>query len=87
MDIDAFLADLEQVLNLLPPDLVQNVLGSITQHMALLIKLWPTMLTLMKGHVQAGIVANAAGTLDEAEMQKGVMTVLTRYFAAHPPKV
>jgi hypothetical protein len=87
MDIEAFLQDLEQVLNLLPPDLVQNVLGSIIQHIPLLTKLWPTMLALMKGHVQAGIIANAAGTLDEADMQKGVMAVLQRYFVAHPPTV
>lgn len=83
MDMALLQRDVQEALDLLPPKVVTGILSVIIPHQAELARTVPLVIPLIKPHLAAGGIEQAAGMLDLAEVAGAVVPVLMAYLQKH----
>jgi hypothetical protein len=83
MDMALLQQDVKKALDLLPPEVVKGILSVIIPHQAALARTVPLVVPLIKPHLAAGGIEQAAGMLDLAEVAGAVVPVLMAYLQEH----
>lgn len=83
MDMALLQKDVQEALDLLPPKVVTGILSVIIPHQNELARTVPLVIPLIKPHLAAGGIEQAAGMLDLAEVAAAVVPVLMAYLQRH----